>query len=261
MSNRYCMLISTPRGSPEEEPKVNDVYNLDDMIGGSNVNTEVGFAINWQQKLRYNLEESQAPSQETSGFSQKVIRQMNAQLTYGYEYMGPTSRLVITPLTDKCWITITGAMHNKLGAISDDYDPQTDAASSSKMTSLLALKINYQSEAAASPTDGLDYLAMAKFFKGLAASGAWCCFDEYNRIDLEVLSVIAQQFQSIQNAIKIKTSTFEKTELMINRACAVNITMNPGYAGRSELLDHLKAFYRPCAMMVPDYALIAQIEL
>ena len=117
-------------------------------------------------------------------------------------------------------------------------------------------------------SDQMNYRSMASIFMGLSQCGAWGCFDEFNRISLEVLSVVSTQVNYCLTAIKeMKTNPnkntfiFEDEEINLRITVGFFITMNPGYAGRTELPENLKALFRSCAMVVPDFVLICENKL
>ena len=105
---------------------------------------------------------------------------------------------------------------------------------------------------------------LSKTLAGLSAAGAWGCFDEFNRISLDVLSVIASMFEQIFDCIRMgdgNACTLGDVPTQVSKDAGFFITMNPGYAGRSSLPDNLAALFRPVAMMKADFRAIAKIEL
>jgi dynein heavy chain 2 len=207
----------------------------------------------WQKQLRYYLQQQ--------GSEECVLRMIDTQFKYSFEYQGNAAKLVHTPLTDRCYLTLTKGMH--LGYGGNLYGP----AGTGKTESVKALGGALGRQVLVFNCDeGIDFKAMGRIFVGIVKCGAWGCFDEFNRLKVDQLSAISQMIQVIQEALK----QGEPTCMLLDRTVDVSpnsgifVTLNPagkGYGGRSKLPDNLKLLFRAVAMSVPNSELITETML
>jgi dynein cytoplasmic 1 heavy chain len=232
------------------------VHQRDVLTKLAKVNAQSPSHYLWQVQMRYVYQDDAEP------LNRLHVKMANASIVYGYEYLGVPDRLVRTPLTDRCFLTLTQALCQRLGG--SPYGP----AGTGKTESVKALGLQLgRFTLVFCCDDTFDFQAMGRIFLGICKVGAWGCFDEFNRLEERILSAVSQQIQNIQLGLRRSTTT-DKAEIeLVGRHLRVHgntgifITMNPGYAGRSNLPDNLKKLFRSVAMSKPDKELIAEVML
>ncbi|KAE8745286.1 hypothetical protein FOCC_FOCC007971 [Frankliniella occidentalis] len=227
---------------------VHHVHVVEDLIESNTSSLE---DWSWQQQLRFYMGKD----------NHVLIKMVDAQFTYTYEYLGNSPKLVHTPLTDKCFLTLTQGMQMGLGG--NPYGP----AGTGKTESVKALGSLLGRQVLVFNCDeGIDVVSMSRIFVGLVKCGAWGCFDEFNRLEEATLSAISMQIHPIQSAIKNRHPkvTILDQEVQLDLNAGIFVTLNPagkGYGGRQKLPDNLKQLFRPVVMSKPDNELIAEVIL
>lgn len=216
-------------------------------------------SFDWTKQLRYEKPAFEEASIENFNVT---ILQGNAKFLYGWEYQGNNGRLIITNLTDRCYLTLTTAMNLKKGG-----SPQGPAGTGKTETVKDLGKKMARFVFVFNCSEGLDIKSLKSMFEGFSRTGAWGCFDEFNRIEIDVLSVVAIYIKNILDSLAMITIgefgsvNLDDEMIILNVNCSIFITMNPGYEGRTALPDNLKALFRPISMMVPEYEKICHITL
>ena len=165
-----------------------DTHSRDVIDKLNNEGVKRADEFQWQSQLKASWDYEQKDSR---------LNVADAEFWYSYEYLGNGPRLVVTPLTDRIYVTATQALHLKMGC-APAGPAGTGKTETTKDLAAAMGKPCYVFNC----SDQMDYQSMGNIYKGLASSGSWGCFDEFNRLVPEVLSVCSVQFKAVTDAIR-----------------------------------------------------------
>ncbi|KAG8188595.1 hypothetical protein JTE90_005951 [Oedothorax gibbosus] len=201
-------------------------------------------AFEWLVHLRYYFEENVC-----------FIRQTKAKFKYGYEYLGNRERLVITPLTNRCFLSLTTAMYLKQAVI------LRGCRSSGKSETLKDLGValgNYVLSINCS--ENLNLKSIVNIMSGLAKIGAWGLFKDFNRLRSNVVSVVSQQSTSFLHAFSEKQKIFScfGKDIPLSKRFGIFFSFNSDFSVSSYMKCQT---FRPVTIIYPDILAILKIYL
>ena len=188
-----------------------------------------------------------------------TIRCVEAEVTYGLDYIGHRQRLVQTPLTARCFVSMFQAlvMSQCSALVGPSGVGKTETVKDLAATCARCVIV-------VSCSRDVDILQLTRTLRGLVQAGDWGLFDDIVNVPGSVLSTVSSNLQCILNGMKKRAPTFKFTD---GTMCKANpnfgcfLTYDSGARAASAIPSNLRSQYRMCAMQLQDRLAILQMKV
>ena len=188
-----------------------------------------------------------------------VLNMLHTSTAYNYEYVGHIDRLVMNPQTHKSFLTILTAFHQ-------NYYVSIEGTTAVGKSSLLQELSKYLGKMyrVKNGSNRMTYNSLSMFLKGIAASGCWALIEDFNRADMEMLSLSTVLIETLRSSAKKNedsTSFYDGEKFSIVPGGFLAVTMNKFHKGRNNMPESVSTSFRPVALIKPDTLMIAKVKL
>ncbi|RZC36870.1 DHC N2, MT and/or AAA 6 domain containing protein [Asbolus verrucosus] len=182
-----------------------------------------------------------------------VVKILDNTINYGYEYSGNSDQIITTPATERCFYTLMTAYKYHLCGSCQGPSGTGKTETIRGLAKALALCCIFFN-----CSEPLKFGIIIDFLKGIASKGYWLCLEEFDKIQIEVYSILSEEISRISTALKSGSSriVLNASELELHK-CFICCNMKTS----KRLPESLKILFRPITLTIPDCQMIAQVAL
>ncbi|KAJ8314952.1 hypothetical protein KUTeg_007102 [Tegillarca granosa] len=184
---------------------------------------------------------------------------LDTPYSYGNEFYGTDAGVALTPLTEKCFLTMSQALNNFQGSV---VTGPVGVGKTETVKGLANIFGNFIYTFQCSSR--CDSIAVGKIVQGTAMEGCWCLFDEAQSINSEAMAVLLDHVDAVLNALKSKhnyATLGDGQEIPVKKVFGIHMTIDPSSFPTSRSLPNdVRALFRTVSVVRPDFGLILKAK-